>query len=201
MNIYTVCPLTGNAPDWDAIAAVESENRLWTPPLDVRMTTQLCYGADALWLHQRAWERDIRAAYTEPLSMVCQDSCMEFFCSPQPGDGRYFNFEVNPNGCLYLGFGHDRHRSVRLAPKDAADLFAITARRCDGGWEIFYRIPASFFQVFFPDFAFRPGMEMRANFYKCGDLTPIPHYFSWNLVTSPTPDFHRPADFGLLRLV
>ena len=64
------------------------------------------------------------------------------------------------------------------------------------GWEIFYEIPASFVQLFVPDFALKPGAELRANCYKCGDLTPKPHYLSWNPVTSQTPDFHRPQVFG-----
>ncbi|MBR5570284.1 MAG: hypothetical protein IKW10_05250 [Oscillospiraceae bacterium] len=45
-----------------------------------------------------------------------------------------------------------------------------------------------------------PDVGIRANCYKCGDLTPKPHYLSWNPVTSPNPDFHRPQDFGLMTL-
>jgi hypothetical protein len=37
---------------------------------------------------------------------------------------------------------------------------------------------------------------LRANFYKCGDGTSVPHYLSWNQVITETPDFHRPEFFG-----
>ena len=37
---------------------------------------------------------------------------------------------------------------------------------------------------------------IRANCFKCGDLTVQPHYMMWNETTSETPDFHRPQDFG-----
>ncbi|MBP5277596.1 MAG: hypothetical protein J6Z18_03800, partial [Prevotella sp.] len=40
------------------------------------------------------------------------------------------------------------------------------------------------------------GMSFRANFYKCGDLLPKPHFLSWNAVEIPQPDFHRPDQFG-----
>jgi hypothetical protein len=51
---------------------------------------------------------------------------------------------------------------------------------------------------FFPAYAPVSGGTIRANFYKCGDLTPQEHYLSWNPMTCDTPAFHRPCDFGLL---
>ena len=50
------------------------------------------------------------------------------------------------------------------------------------------------------EFTLEPGKEIRANCYKCGDLTPKPHYLSWNPSTSANPDFHRPQDFGSMTL-
>jgi hypothetical protein len=41
---------------------------------------------------------------------------------------------------------------------------------------------------------------IRANFYKCGDLTAHPHFLSWNPIDLPKPDFHRPEFFGTLTL-
>lgn len=39
-------------------------------------------------------------------------------------------------------------------------------------------------------------LRLRGNFYKCGDATVQPHYLAWNPVTSETPAFHRPWEFG-----
>ena len=36
------------------------------------------------------------------------------------------------------------------------------------------------------------------NFYKCGDETVQPHYYSWNPVELVDPDFHRSEFFGKL---
>ena len=43
----------------------------------------------------------------------------------------------------------------------------------------------------------RSGKKFYGNFYKCGDLTPHPHYLAWSPVTEGKT-FHRPEDFGEL---
>ncbi|MDE6269894.1 MAG: hypothetical protein K2M12_03440, partial [Muribaculaceae bacterium] len=43
------------------------------------------------------------------------------------------------------------------------------------------------------------GKQLRANFYKCGDLLSTPHFLSWNRVDTPHPDFHRPEYFGAIK--
>jgi hypothetical protein len=40
--------------------------------------------------------------------------------------------------------------------------------------------------------------SIKANFYKCGDETSVPHYVSWNPIEVENPDFHRPEFFGEL---
>lgn len=125
---------------------------------------------------------------------------MEFFFCPEEGNDRYFNFEWNLNGCLCLGFRTGRKNAVRLQLKNHKELFRFNSGKTADGWEIFYAIPASFVQLFFPDFSLQAGMTIRANCYKCGDLTPKPHYLSWNPIASETPDFHRSQDFGCMIL-
>ena len=192
MNEYRIQFVTGE-PDWAAVPRLEAGNVLWTPDWGIHAFGQFCHDAEFLYVHLRAVEQDIRAEHTAPLSMVCEDSCLEFFFMPE-GEDRYFNFEINPNGCLYIGFGHGRADSTVLYRRNLRDLFAIRAARTPDGWEVFYRIPLSFLRLFWPGFTFA-GI-LRANVYKCGDLTAHEHYLSWNPVTSVTPDFHRPQDFG-----
>ena len=199
MNQYTVTRITGQ-PDWSQIPLLEVGNILWLPDAGVRMKQQICYDENALYIHQFCTEQHIRAEHTEPLAMVCEDSCMEFFFCPDPNSQRYFNFEWNLNGCLYLGLFSGHGFSVRLRPNDPAELFQFRSAPTQDGWEIFYQIPLSFIQLFFPDFRLDPGSAIRANCYKCGDLTLQPHYLSWNPCTSETPNFHRPVDFGQIVL-
>jgi hypothetical protein len=62
-----------------------------------------------------SFEKEIRATCENMNDMVCRDSCLEFFLNPQPEKGtNYFNFEMNPFGTLYLGFGKDRYDSKKI---------------------------------------------------------------------------------------
>lgn len=187
-------------PDWTGIPALQVDEIAWLPDAGIRMMQQIAYDENGLYIHQRAWEKEIRAEGRDPLCSVCQDSCMEFFFSPVPEDGRYFNVEFNLNGCVFLGFGHGRHDSIRLVPESIQTLFHVETARLEDGWEIFYRIPVDFLRVFYPGYTLEPGQEIRANCYKCGDQTVQPHYLLWNPSTSEMPDYHRPQDFGRMVL-
>lgn len=182
---------------WADIPALPIDCLLWTEPISIAAWAQICYDHEAI--HVRLWakEEHIRAEHDTPLGMPCEDSCLEFFFSPRKDDLRYFNIEFNPNICMYLGLCRPGREIVRLLPPDG--LLAPQAKRTADGWEVAYRMPFSFVRHFFPDFAPTSGGSIRANCYKCGDMTPQPHYLSWNPVTSVEPDFHRPEDFGVMR--
>lgn len=200
MKRYTVAPCCG-APDWSAVEPLKIDTLQWTPAdVDIRAEARMCWDEAAVYVCLRAFERAVRATHTGATDMVCEDSCLEFFLRPLLDDLRYFNFEFNANCALYLGFGSGMHDLVRLLVEEPAELFAPGASRLADGWEIHYRIPAAFIARFFPGFALTRGQRLRANCYKCGDLTPQPHYLSWNPMRCDTPAFHRPDDFGLLIL-
>lgn len=197
MNTYVITHVHGQ-PDWEKVPALAVDQILWLPDAGIRMTQQICYDEEKLYIHQKAVESPLRAEHTDVLAQVCEDSCMEFFFCP--ADNRYFNFEWNLNGCLYLGFRTGRRNAVRLQLKNHKELFGFRGSETPEGWEIFYEIPAAFVQLFVPEFSLEPGKLLRANCYKCGDLTPQPHYLAWNPVTSEQPDFHRSQDFGTMIL-
>ena len=189
---YTIMKAAGKI-DWDSIPAVSIDNVLWTPDTGIRAQAQLCYAPDYLYVHMSAAEKNIRAENTKPLSPVHEDSCLEFFFKPG-GAGHYFNFEINPNGCHCIQFGTKREDRFYLVRKDADEYFDIRTDRTADGWEVFYRIPLKFIQMFYPDYRFEGDLE--ANFYKCGDKTINAHYLAWNRIDLETPDFHCPKYFG-----
>ena len=124
MRSYTVTPLHTEVPAWEEIPALQVDNVLWLPDSGVRMTQQLCYDAKYLYVRQQAWEQRIRAQRTGYLQQVCEDSCMEFFFAPL-GEERYFNLEINPNGCVRLGFGTAEGPRTQLVPRDMEQYFAV----------------------------------------------------------------------------
>ena len=182
-------------PDWDNIPVLPIDRVLWTEDTGVRALGQLCYDEENLYAHLRAFEKDIRAENTEPLSPVHEDSCLEFFFSLD-GLNRYFNFEINPNGCACIQFGPSRADRINIVRKEGETYFDIQTGRTSDGWEVFYRIPLGFIHLFYPDYHF--GGEIAANLYKCGDKTANRHYLSWSPVELDKPDFHRPEFFGRL---
>ena len=79
-------------------------------------------------------------------------------------------------------------------------IFCFSAQNGQESGQLSGQITRAVVRLFVPEFALKPGVEIRANCYKCGDLTPKPHYLSWNPVVNPTPDFHRSCDFGAMIL-
>ena len=192
MKEYRIQSVAGE-PDWTTVPQLEVGNILWLPDVGIRAFGQFCHDAEYLYVHLRAVEQDIRAEHVAPLSMVCEDSCLEFFFMPE-GEDRYFNFEINPNGCLHIGLGRNRNERERIVPDNPKELFSIRTLRTAEGWETQYRIPAAFLRKYYPEFVFS-GI-LKANVYKCGDKTVHPHYLAWKPVGTAEPDYHRPEYFG-----
>lgn len=195
MDVYSI--FCQPQVDWSKVPAVELRDAGWLDPTAISARAQLCHDGSALLVRMEAVESPVRATLTEPLSQVCNDSCLEFFFAPDMADERYLNFEFNPLGTMYLGFGAARSTRVRQIVKKPDELFAPCPFTTENGWGICWRIPFSFIRMYFPTFA--PEGECAGNFYKCGDETVRPHYLSWAPMSCDTPDFHRRTDFGTLR--
>ena len=194
MKQYIIKRVSG-MPDWEDVPALAIDEQLWRPPVDIEAWAQVAWDGERLYVRLRAREADIRAEHTGPVGMPCEDSCLEFFFSPTPGDPRYFNIEFNPNASMYLGFG-DGRELTRLLPR--RDWFQAEASRTADGWQVVYGVPFDFVRLFVPGFAPKSGDSIRANCYKCGDLTRQAHYLAWNPCVTDHPSFHRPQDFGLM---
>lgn len=202
MKEAIICCKNGSI-NWENVPVLPIENLIHVDSTDVKAQAQICYDADNLYLHFTAWESEIRAEEDGLLGMPCWDSCMEFFFCPQEGDSRYLNFEMNPIGCMHIGYGASIETALKIIPNRddrEANIFAPEITRFDGGWEMTYRIPVSFIRRLYPDFALYSGKTIRANFYKCAEKTSAPHFMTWNIITRRGRSvFHTPAEFGLLK--
>lgn len=192
MSAYVVKRV--ETPDWEKIEAVELVHQPWLTPCEIAAKAQACHDGENLYIRMEAEEKDILATLTGPLDQVCNDSCLEFFFAPKADDIRYFNFEWNKLCNAYVGFGGERKTRVRQILKSAQDVFAPVSFETEKGWGIEYRIPASFIQMYMPEFKLEG--EAACNFYKCGDKTVTRHYLAWAPLSSEKPDYHRRQDFG-----
>jgi hypothetical protein len=197
MRTYTI-PRVEGSPDWDSIEKAPVDSKPWKEfPLSMEVFAQVCHNGGALQARLSAGEEDPLARFSGDTDMVCLDSCLEFFFSPM-ADGRYFNFEFNPRGALYLGFGLGRDFTARLLIKNYRDFFAVKPFSGGGFWGVEFMVPADFITLYCPGFTLEKGRALTGNFYKCGDETKTPHYLVWNPVNTEKPDYHRPEFFGRL---
>jgi hypothetical protein len=166
----------------------------------------IAYSDHEIFLKYYVIENYFKAEKTESNQMVCEDSCVEFFVSPED-DGIYYNLEFNGIGTCLLGAGTERANSIRANPEIISKIRRLGSegdkpvREKEGtySWTITIAIP---FEVFFHHKVKElKGKTFRANFYKCGDNLKIPHYVTWNPVGTEKPDYHQPAYFGLLKFI
>lgn len=197
MNRYTI-KKAAQSIDWLQIERIEMQNRYLDTPNDLKAFAQICYNDEGLQVHLWSENDDVRAVENGPLGAPYEDSCLEFFFAPMEGDVRYFNIEFNSNCCLYLGLGRCMADHTRLIHDEGAEILSPKASRTETGWEIFYTVPYKLIRRFFPDFTITKGKTMRANCFKCADLTTPANYMSWNLVDSQPLDFHKPECFGIM---
>lgn len=171
---------------------------------DVRFS--LGYSEKEIFLKFVVNEKYFKAEMTEPNQNVYEDSCVEFFVSPE-NDGLYYNLEFNALGTCLLGSGHGRHDSRRADPGIISRIRRLGSsgnqpfgeKQGEFSWWLLVAIP---YGIFFHHSVTDPaGKSFRANFYKCGDRLSVPHYVTWNPVGTEKPDFHRPEYFGELKFI
>jgi hypothetical protein len=197
MRSGTITRVSG-IPGWDAIEKLPVDILPWKEfPHSMEVFAQVCHDGEAVQVRLSAGEKEPLARFSGDTDMVCLDSCLEFFFSPM-ADGRYFNFEFNPKGALYLGFGTGRNLSARQLVKNYREFFSVKPFAAGGFWGVQFAVPAGFIAAYCPGFTLEKGRALTANFYKCGDETKTPHYLVWNPIDTEKPDYHRPEFFGRL---
>lgn len=198
MKTYQVTKIQG-APDWSRIPVAQISCHLWSCQTQIVPQAQLAWDQWGLHVRLQTKEQDILRRYTGFADPVYTDSCLEFFFAPAEGE-RYFNFEVNPNGALFVGYGLKNPNRCRLYREDWDSLLQLKPFDTEDGWGIEMTVPVELIGYFVPDFRLYSGQVLRGNFYKCGDETVNPHFIAWSPVEAATPQFHLPEFFGKLIL-
>ena len=170
---------------------------------DVKFRMAWC--PEGLVLHYKVEEQCVRATYGEDDGQVCKDSCVECFIR-NADSNTYYNIECNCVGTLLVGLRGDDYPRCHLPLEMMAEVKRWTSlgrepfgvREEQTAWELALVIPAAVFSKY--PIQLEKGGKLRANFYKCGDDLPVPHYVSWNPINVEKPSFHRPECFGELVL-
>ena len=206
MEIGAAMDAAGVEYNWIDVAQWPERNNGYKPEVRFR----IAYSQQMLFIEYYVKEANIKALYSEDKeSKPFKDSCCEFFFSPEC-NSNYYNMELN---CIGKGtfafrrggrkgpkiaYGEEimkrifRYSTLGEAPietsvKENGELFE---------WKLTVAIPLDCFTET-PMEALQ-GKTMRANFYKCGDDMPKPHFLTWNRIELDKPDFHTPDFFGAL---
>jgi hypothetical protein len=168
-------------------------------PYKPEVAFAMAYGKDAIFLKFYVEEKHLRAVNSEPNQPVYEDSCVEFFISFED-EAEYYNFEFNCAGTCLLGFGKGRDGRELISPEiikkitSQSTLRPATNAEANVRWELTLAIP--FFAFQYHEINSLSDKKCRANFYKCGDKLPEPHFLAWNNISSEAPNFHLPEFFG-----
>lgn len=171
----------------------------YTPVVDFAIG----YGPDCIFLKYYVNEKSVRAVNSSINGSVWEDSCVELFISFE-NERAYYNFEFNCIGTALVGYG-ERKADRELLPDELISRIKYQAvinndqPGNDLHWELTIAIPFTLFCHNNLDTL--KGQKCRANFYKCGDLLPTPHFLAWSNINWPEPNFHLPEFFGSLHFV
>ena len=186
----------------------QAENPLahknWVTIEGVEAAFSIRHDGNSIHLFYQVTESHVRAINTAFNGPVWEDSCVEFFFSPNTERKDYYNFEFNAIGTMLGGYGPDRNQRERLPESvlKQVETFPSLGREPIEGihgettWSLQVRIPLN--TLVFSKIENLSGLDAHANFYKCGDKLDQPHFLSWKPVLNPTPDFHTTRYFGQL---
>ena len=204
-------PLAADVPPLLDAAGIGFEEIACAPwaeeyPYQPEVKVRIGITDEAFLLHYVVSEEYVAAAADADNGAVWEDSCCEFFCQPE-NDGTYNNVECNCMGTVLMAYGPSRDNRI-TAPKEVLQNIkrwtslssvvgsTLPLQRIAAPWQLALVVP---FTAFFNhNIKKMEGHSVKANFYKCGDNLPKPHFLAWNDIALPRPDFHRPDFFGQL---
>lgn len=173
-------------------------------PKSIPVTVRVAHNGEKLFLYYKITGETVRAANTTDFGSVWEDSCVEFFMQKED-ETDYRNFECNILGVLLAAHHETREKSEKLPEHlmQSIERFSTIHQQFEDGkqicdWTMYLEIPKR--AMGFSDQETLTGKTIRANFYKCGDETPEPHFISWSPIDLPKPNFHVPEFFGILEL-
>ena len=192
--------------DWFKTSEIE-ENTVgevaWKEyPYCPKVSFKIAHNCDEIFLQFNVEEEGVRGTFEcDYGSRPWTDSCVEFFMTPDPSKPDYYNVEMTCIGHGTFACGPNREERhnfddsvisrIRRVASLGSKKIVKESGRC--AWSLTLAIP---FEIYGLDGNAVSGKTMKANFYKCGDDMPVPHFVSWNPIGCPNPDFHRPEFFG-----
>ncbi len=177
-----------------------------SPPYRPETLFSLAYlPGEGFYCVLKCYEENPRAVFTENDDPVYRDSCLEFFFQPLCDREEYINAECNSRGVCLCEFGAGR-ASRRLVFDLAGARPTVTpfsgSDETGAYWGVTVFVSETLISKLYgvPENALSFS-KVRANFYKCGNDTAVPHFLAFSPVTSLSLGFHNPACFAELTII
>ena len=189
---------------WNAVQCVNWAEFPYKPEVSFR----IMHSDTEIYLQFHVRENGARATFGyDAGSSPYRDDCVEFFMIPSDRDSSYFNLEMNCIGHGTFHYGpnrNERHRcgddivsQIRRESTLGSEPFGTLEGEQE--WTLTIAIPKRLYAQADLDLTSFSGRTVKANFYKCGDDTAVPHFLSYYPVGTPRPNFHAPEFFGDLK--
>lgn len=201
-------------PLWQRIEPITLDLYMGDKPIHKPPTqVKLAWDDNHIYVIFHVKDRYIRALATEYFGNVCQDSCVEFFFTPQADvkEG-YFNLETNCIGTILMFHQQAIDKGMRYLDTQDLDKIRLATSFPKGKpidleiteptfWTLEYALPWRMLEDYAAVAAPTPGVKWRANFYKCADKSSHPHWLTWSKIPLDRPNFHQPQYFGSVEFV
>jgi hypothetical protein len=195
---------------WTDISSVLIRNHMGPKPAHFPSAeVKIAYDDTALYVIFRVADQYVRAVAQAHQGHVWEDSCVEFFFTPDADVSKgYFNLEMNCGGTMLFHFhpGTGKERIVfsereceMIQRGHSLPRIVDPEIRTPIIWTLAYCLPIDLLKAYFPVVKPGPNVQWRANFYKCADQTSHPHWLTWAPVDFAKPNFHVPEAFGVLK--
>jgi len=204
--------LDGNwdKPQWQKIKSIEINNYMGNlPKYKPNVQARMMYDVDNIYVIFHVKEAQARCLTREINGPVWEDSCVEFFFSPDTlFPQKYFNLEINCGGIPLMHYNAQAKNEIVII--DTNDIQMIESAISSTPdidrlitdpviWSLEFKLPMKLLEkysrVVMPD----KGVVWRANCYKIAHKSPDPHYISWSFVDTKGVDMHLPHALGQLK--
>lgn len=198
-----------NKPQWQKIKAIDINNFMGEiPAFRPSAQAKMLYDNDNIYVIFEVKDRYVRSLTQDYNGPVWNDSCVEFFFSPDSElPLKYFNLEITCGGIPLMRYNtipRKEFRKLEIEEIKQIEIAHSLPQKVDPEiaepvtWTLEYRIPLAILEKYSKVTHPKKGIVWKANFYKTADKTSNPHYITWSVIEISKPDFHLPQFFGKL---
>jgi hypothetical protein len=198
-----------NKEQWQHVEPVMLQRHMGqVPPFVPVVEAKMMYDNQNIYVIFRVQDKFVQSTVTKYNGPVSENSCVEFFFSPDTMyPMHYFNLEVNAGGTPlifyitkpwsgYKELEPDNIKKIEIA--HSLPSVVDPEMQDPVTWTIEYRIPLDMLKQYADVTQPASGIKWKGNFYKTGSKTSNPNYMTWSFVDNEKPNFHLPQFFGTL---